>query len=127
MKSLITYLHDNAASKAEREVTRTNASVIIRKGSANNDRKNSISQTTSSIPSEVIVDNSDSNYDQFEFLNSETRKKRNSDIAVRQVLLKARIVGNELFVLLLEEYCLCDHDSIEDLEGTRNCFVDSCK
>ena len=127
MKSLITYLHDNPGSKAEREATRTNTSVIIRKGSANNDRKNSISQSTNSTPSEVIVDNSDSNDDQFEFLNSETRKKRNSDIAVRQVLLKARIVGIELFFLFLEEYCLCDHDSIEDIEGTRNCFIDSCK
>ena len=69
MKSLITYLHDNPGSKAEREATRTNTSVIIRKGSANNDRKNSISQSTNSTPSEVIVDNSDSNDDQFEFLN----------------------------------------------------------
>lgn len=85
MKSLFTYLYDNAVSKAEHE--------IVRKGSSAGDRKNSISQTTSSTPSEVVVvDNSDSTNNQFEFLNSDTRNKRNSDIAVRQTLVKARIV-----------------------------------
>lgn len=85
MKSLFTYLYDNAVSKAEQE--------IVRKGSSAGDRKNSISQTTSSTPSEVVVvDNSDSTNNQFEFLNSDTRNKRNSDIAVRQTLVKARMV-----------------------------------
>lgn len=127
MKSLITYLHDNATSKSEWEGARANTSVITRKGSVNHERKNSISQSSSSTPSEVIVDSSDSNSDQFEFLNSETRKKRNSDVAVRQVLLKARIVRNISYFICLEEYCICYHDSIKDFEGARNCVINSCK
>lgn len=64
--------------------------------------------------------------DQFEFINAETRNKKNWEMSVRDNILKSNIVGvvivNSYFI---EKLCICDHSEIVDFEGARNRVSDS--
>lgn len=64
--------------------------------------------------------------DQFEFMNAETRNKKNWEMSVRDNILKSNFVG-VAFVKCnhVEKLCLCDHREIIDFEGTRNRVSDS--
>lgn len=64
--------------------------------------------------------------DQFEFMNAETRNKKNWEMSVRDNILKSNFVG-VAFVKCnrIEKLCLCDHREIIDFEGTRNRVSDS--
>ena len=64
--------------------------------------------------------------DQFEFMNAETRNKKNWGMSVRDNILKSNFVG-VAFVKCnhIEKLCLCGHREIIDFEGTRNRVSDS--
>ena len=64
--------------------------------------------------------------DQFEFINAETRNKKNWEMSVRDSILKSNIVG-VVFVngYFIEKLCICDHSEIVDFEGARNRVSDS--
>lgn len=64
--------------------------------------------------------------DQLEFVNAETRNKKNWEMSVRDNILKSNIVG-VVFVTgyFIEKLCICDNSEIVDFEGTRNRVSDS--
>lgn len=117
IKSLLKAIYDIELSKKnDSSATRSRGS--IHKMSMDlNSVKETILPMVATGGSDVGGNKGKNQEEQFEFINAETRNKKNWEMSVRDNLLKSNIVCVLLFCHV-EKLRLCSFSEIQDLEGS---------